>query len=238
MSKDSNRPAANLRNDLQSTTSLTKIGIATHRILEQRIAFDGAIVPAIVQAEMAVPQDAQASAPVDAADHPTTAAALDRGIVSSWPGRSDEQCQRHDRLHRQCRERPSRSGGCRAGWRRDRHAGPALRWLGPDCRASCGPHGCGRDPYCQPWRRRRADAWAMSTINTAALEAHVADLAIIKSAMSESGDILVYGCDVSAGNKGQVFVAALAQATGADVAASIDDTGSAARGGNWSSRNT
>ena len=35
------------------------------------------------------------------------------------------------------------------------------------------------------------------------------------------------------GDAGEAFVGALAEATGADVAASTDDTGSSARGGDW-----
>ncbi len=62
---------------------------------------------------------------------------------------------------------------------------------------------------------------------------HADDLAVIQLALGRDGDILVYGCDVAAGLQGQAFVAALAQATGADVAASTDDTGAAALGGDW-----
>ncbi len=51
--------------------------------------------------------------------------------------------------------------------------------------------------------------------------------------LSESGDILVYGCDVGAGPEGQGFLDDLAQATGADVAASSDLTGHTDFGGNW-----
>jgi hypothetical protein len=47
------------------------------------------------------------------------------------------------------------------------------------------------------------------------------------------GDILLYGCEVAATADGQRFIGALANYTGADVAASTDATGSAALGGNW-----
>ena len=63
---------------------------------------------------------------------------------------------------------------------------------------------------------------------------HAGDLAAIGSALSDNADILVYGCDAAAGDEGAAFAAALAQATGADVAASTDDTGSAELGGDWS----
>uniref|UniRef100_UPI00262C865C DUF4347 domain-containing protein n=1 Tax=Accumulibacter sp. TaxID=2053492 RepID=UPI00262C865C len=58
-------------------------------------------------------------------------------------------------------------------------------------------------------------------------------LAQIGSVLSESGDLLLYGCNVAQGDTGQAFIEQLAAATGADVAASTDLTGSAARGGNW-----
>ena len=59
------------------------------------------------------------------------------------------------------------------------------------------------------------------------------DLAAIKAALSHRGDILLYGCDVAAGEKGQAFLASLAAATGADLAASINTTGSPSQGGDW-----
>lgn len=46
-------------------------------------------------------------------------------------------------------------------------------------------------------------------------------------------DLLLYGCDVAAGDLGQKFINKLSQVTGADVAASMDLTGSVAKGGNW-----
>ncbi|MCC7101063.1 MAG: DUF4347 domain-containing protein, partial [Rubrivivax sp.] len=53
------------------------------------------------------------------------------------------------------------------------------------------------------------------------------------SALAEGADLLLWGCDVGAGDSGEAFVDRLAQLTGADVAASVDATGSAAQGGNW-----
>ncbi|MHB0875814.1 MAG: DUF4347 domain-containing protein [Anaerolineae bacterium] len=58
-------------------------------------------------------------------------------------------------------------------------------------------------------------------------------LAAIGAALADGGDLLLYGCDVAAGSEGERFVAALAQATGADVAASTGATGNAALGGDW-----
>ena len=52
-------------------------------------------------------------------------------------------------------------------------------------------------------------------------------------ALVDSGDLLLYGCDVAAGTDGEALVTTLSQLTGADVAASIDTTGSALLGGDW-----
>ncbi len=54
-----------------------------------------------------------------------------------------------------------------------------------------------------------------------------------KSQLSETADIQLYGCRIGAGEAGQTLVAELARWTGADVAASDDDTGSIAAGGDW-----
>ncbi len=73
-----------------------------------------------------------------------------------------------------------------------------------------------------------------SAVDTASLTAEYADeLAIIRAALSEDADVLVYGCSVANGDIGQNFIDALAVASGADVAASTNDTGSEAKGGDW-----
>ncbi|MEG3909054.1 DUF4347 domain-containing protein, partial [Microcoleus sp. w2-18aC6] len=46
-------------------------------------------------------------------------------------------------------------------------------------------------------------------------------------------EILLYGCNVAAGEKGEAFVQKLSKLTKASVAASSDITGSAEKGGNW-----
>ncbi len=51
--------------------------------------------------------------------------------------------------------------------------------------------------------------------------------------MGAEGDILLYGCYVAADGSGGAFLDALAEATGADVAASDDLTGADAQGGDW-----
>jgi hypothetical protein len=55
----------------------------------------------------------------------------------------------------------------------------------------------------------------------------------IGHALTDSGDLLLYGCNVGSGDIGRQFVETLAQLTGADVAASDDLTGSGALGGDW-----
>ncbi len=59
------------------------------------------------------------------------------------------------------------------------------------------------------------------------------ELRAIGNALTESGDILIYGCEFGEGDVGAQAVAELAEATGADIAASNDDTGSADLGGDW-----
>ncbi|HLO52097.1 MAG TPA: DUF4347 domain-containing protein, partial [Kamptonema sp.] len=53
------------------------------------------------------------------------------------------------------------------------------------------------------------------------------------NALTENADILLYGCDVAAGEAGENFVKRLSEITGADVAASTNKTGNAALGGDW-----
>ncbi|WP_342119052.1 Ig-like domain-containing protein [Pseudoduganella sp. OTU4001] len=72
-----------------------------------------------------------------------------------------------------------------------------------------------------------------TVLNASTMAQYASQLAEIGSHMTSNGDILLYGCDVAAGAAGQAFISGLAQATGADVAASTDLTGSAAAGGDW-----
>ncbi|MBF0445693.1 MAG: DUF4347 domain-containing protein, partial [Magnetococcales bacterium] len=53
------------------------------------------------------------------------------------------------------------------------------------------------------------------------------------NALKENADILIYGCDVGAGEVGQEFISRLADMTGADIAASDDITGDVDKGGDW-----
>ncbi len=64
------------------------------------------------------------------------------------------------------------------------------------------------------------------------LASHSAQLKTIGESISQNGDILLYGCDVGAG-QGHTFVEQLALITGADIAASDNTTGAKALGGDW-----
>ncbi|MBW8830002.1 MAG: DUF4347 domain-containing protein [Burkholderiales bacterium] len=65
------------------------------------------------------------------------------------------------------------------------------------------------------------------------LDAHTDALAQVGASLSKDGDILLYGCNVGADASGRAFVQALADITGADIAASSNATGAASRGGDW-----
>ena len=62
---------------------------------------------------------------------------------------------------------------------------------------------------------------------------HAEALRTIGSALSENGDILIYGCDFGKGELGRLAAGQLAAATGADIAASDDLTGSESLSGDW-----
>jgi len=70
-------------------------------------------------------------------------------------------------------------------------------------------------------------------VNSGTLGEYAAELAAIKGALGADADLFLYGCNVGADGAGQAFVDALAELTGADVAASNDLTGSDALGGDW-----
>jgi len=70
-------------------------------------------------------------------------------------------------------------------------------------------------------------------LDAATLLARAGELAQWSTALSADADLLLYGCDVAASATGQQLLLNLAVLTGADVAASNDLTGAAARGGDW-----
>jgi hypothetical protein len=71
------------------------------------------------------------------------------------------------------------------------------------------------------------------SLSAGTLAAHADLMASWGNALASDADILFYGCDLAGGESGAAFVDSLAQLTGADVAASVDLTGSALLGGDW-----
>ena len=65
------------------------------------------------------------------------------------------------------------------------------------------------------------------------LNEYEAQLQLWSDGLSDNADILFYGCDIGANKDGELFIESISLLTGADIAASSDDTGSAALGGDW-----
>lgn len=72
-----------------------------------------------------------------------------------------------------------------------------------------------------------------TVLNSDTLAQHAAEFVAWQHNLTADADLLLYGCDVAETTHGKDFVAALAQLTQADVAASTDGTGSESLGGNW-----
>lgn len=70
-------------------------------------------------------------------------------------------------------------------------------------------------------------------LDSSDLASRSATLNAIGQALHKDGDILLYGCQVGANGAGRDFIEALANATGADVAASDNLTGATSKGGDW-----
>lgn len=70
-------------------------------------------------------------------------------------------------------------------------------------------------------------------LTAANLSQHSENLANWGNALSSGGDLLFYGCDLGSSESGRQLVNSIGSLTGADVAASVDDTGYAPRGGDW-----
>jgi VCBS repeat-containing protein len=75
-----------------------------------------------------------------------------------------------------------------------------------------------------------SDVITDASLSTAVVQAELAE---IGHALKAGGDLLIYGCDVAKGADGLSFISDLSAGSGADVAASTDITGAAAKGGNW-----
>ena len=70
-------------------------------------------------------------------------------------------------------------------------------------------------------------------LNGDTLSTYQQQLNTIGSSLSDTGDILLYGCNVAQGEQGQSFINQLSKMTGADIAASDDFTGASNLGGDW-----
>jgi len=73
------------------------------------------------------------------------------------------------------------------------------------------------------------NAW----VTAETIQDYAGQLSTWSSALTASADILLYSCLTALGESGEALVSRLAEATGADVAASTNLTGSAALGGDW-----
>ncbi len=72
-----------------------------------------------------------------------------------------------------------------------------------------------------------------TVISAETVSKNSSDIAAWGKALGADGDIMIWGCDVAANPAGQALINSLAMITGADVAASVDATGAASRGGDW-----
>ncbi|MEI6723096.1 MAG: DUF4347 domain-containing protein, partial [Betaproteobacteria bacterium] len=72
-----------------------------------------------------------------------------------------------------------------------------------------------------------------NTLNSARLESLSERLKGWRQSIIPGGDLLLYGCDVAAGEEGVQFIRDLSELTGADVGASTNPTGGTALGGDW-----
>jgi uncharacterized delta-60 repeat protein len=64
-----------------------------------------------------------------------------------------------------------------------------------------------------------------NTLSTDNLASQSDLLSQIGASLTQGGDLLLYGCNVAAGDAGSLFISTLAELTGADVSASLDPTG-------------
>jgi hypothetical protein len=70
-------------------------------------------------------------------------------------------------------------------------------------------------------------------LNLINLKTYAKQLQRWSRSLADSGEILLYGCEVAAGEKGANFVQQLSQLTKAKIAASRSPIGSEAKGGDW-----
>ena len=70
-------------------------------------------------------------------------------------------------------------------------------------------------------------------LNADNLDSYATSIRSWSDSLTDSGDILLYGCTIGAGAIGDDFITSLSQLTNADIAASDDLTGSRNLGGDW-----
>jgi len=72
-----------------------------------------------------------------------------------------------------------------------------------------------------------------TSLNADTLQQNSASIALWANAFTDSGDILIYGCELAASEVGQSLITELGALTLTDVAASDDLTGADSQGGDW-----
>jgi large repetitive protein len=73
-----------------------------------------------------------------------------------------------------------------------------------------------------------------TTLNASTVANLESNITAWSNHLTASADVLLYGCDVAATQEGRSLIEHLGSISGAEIAASIDDTGSGTAGGDWS----
>ena len=72
-----------------------------------------------------------------------------------------------------------------------------------------------------------------SVLDDRNLAGYAGELAAWAASLGDQADLMLYGCELAETVDGRMMLEGLAELTGADVAASTDDTGSGSLGGDW-----
>ena len=70
-------------------------------------------------------------------------------------------------------------------------------------------------------------------LNSSNLDDYSTTISLWQNSFDEDADFLIYGCEIAGNIAGESLTEQLSILTGTDVAASVDDTGNSARGGDW-----
>ncbi|MEG4108445.1 DUF4347 domain-containing protein, partial [Microcoleus sp. S13_C5] len=70
-------------------------------------------------------------------------------------------------------------------------------------------------------------------LNSSNIHNHTQQLQQWRNSLTANADIILYGCNVAAGDRGHQFLTQVHQLTGANIAANPQPTGNSERGGNW-----